>query len=231
MRNPSEQVIKGYWSEPPSRAGAVLYVAGSGRSGSTLLERVVDRVPRCFPVAEVVFLWQGGVRDNAPCGCGVPFRECPFWIRVGEEASGGWEGFDVDGLLALVRRRHGVAFSAFKKVRRPEAAGGQEYMASRSPTGTAVEWLVDNTVLDLLRIVGVSLLRLRSESLVGAPREHLAVVLGHAGRPVAEAALDSSDDSCIDLATDHTVSGSPLRFQRGRVVLLRYGYRRRVVPC
>jgi hypothetical protein len=62
------------------------------------------------------------------------------------------------------------------------------------------------------------------------------------GRPVADAALDSSDDSYIDLATDHTVSGNPLRFQRERLVvlvvmvitwplLLRYGYRRRVVPC
>jgi hypothetical protein len=58
------------------------------------------------------------------------------------------------------------------------------------------------------------------------------------GRPVADAALDSSDDSYIDLATDHTVSGNPLRLQRGRLVvmvstwpLLRYGYRRRVVPC
>jgi hypothetical protein len=63
-------------------------------------------------------------------------------------------------------------------------------------------------------------LRLRDESLVGAPREHLAAMLGHAGRPVADAALDSIPRRQRLVVT---VITWPL--------LLRYGYRRRVAPC
>jgi hypothetical protein len=35
------------------------------------------------------------------CGCGQPFRECPFWAEVGRIAFGGWESFDTERALAL----------------------------------------------------------------------------------------------------------------------------------
>ncbi len=69
----------------------ILYVAGAGRSGSTLLGMVLGALPGCTPVGELRHIWQRGVLGNRLCGCGVPFLECPFWSAVGEQAFGGWD--------------------------------------------------------------------------------------------------------------------------------------------
>jgi hypothetical protein len=73
----------------------VLYLAGQGRSGSTLLERVLDGVPGVVSVGEVVHLWERGLARDERCGCGLAFRACPFWRAVGEAAYGGWGALDV----------------------------------------------------------------------------------------------------------------------------------------
>jgi hypothetical protein len=54
-------------------------------------------------IGEVVHIWDRAVRANQLCGCGLPFRECPFWSEVGERAFGGWDALDVNALLALQR--------------------------------------------------------------------------------------------------------------------------------
>ncbi|HWH00150.1 MAG TPA: sulfotransferase, partial [Pilimelia sp.] len=88
----------------------VLFLGGLGRSGTTLLERVLGEVPGCHALGEVVHLWQRDVRADERCGCGVRFSTCPFWTRVGEEAFGGWDRLDVARVLrlqaAVERTRH-----------------------------------------------------------------------------------------------------------------------------
>jgi hypothetical protein len=79
----------------------VVYLAGLGRSGSTLLERLLGEMPGACPAGEVVHLWQRGIRDGERCGCGQPFPACPFWQAVGQEAFGGWGQVDVDGIARL----------------------------------------------------------------------------------------------------------------------------------
>lgn len=79
----------------------VLYVGGFGRSGSTLLERSVGELADAFALGELVHLWERGLAKNEKCGCGRPFRQCPFWAEVGKVAFGGWETFDTDRALAL----------------------------------------------------------------------------------------------------------------------------------
>jgi glycosyl transferase family 2/sulfotransferase family protein len=85
-------------AEPASPT--VIYIAGSGRSGSTLLERVLGGMPGAVNVGELIDL----VRRTAPrgelCGCGQAFAECPFWDGVGKRAFGGWEA----GRLAEIHR-------------------------------------------------------------------------------------------------------------------------------
>ena len=81
-------------------APTVLYLGGFGRSGSTLLERMLGTIDGVVPLGEVVHLWERGLVDNELCGCGEPFSDCPFWTRVGETAFGGWRNVD----LAQVRR-------------------------------------------------------------------------------------------------------------------------------
>jgi hypothetical protein len=83
---------------PPVR---VLYVGGLGRSGSTLIERLIGQLPGVCAVGELVHLWERGVTDDERCGCGEPFSQCPFWQLVGKAAFGGWDEIDVSRVAAL----------------------------------------------------------------------------------------------------------------------------------
>jgi hypothetical protein len=88
----------------------VLLIAATGLSGSTLLTRMLGRVPGFVAVGETGYLWDKGLIENVECGCGERFRECPFWAEVGREAFGDWDAVDarrVTGIrdaLSLRRR-------------------------------------------------------------------------------------------------------------------------------
>jgi hypothetical protein len=82
----------------------VLYIGGFGRSGSTLVERILGQLPGFCSAGEIVFLWQRGLIDGQLCGCGVPVPECDFWTRVGKSAFGGWDQIDAQEMLALQKR-------------------------------------------------------------------------------------------------------------------------------
>src|ERR1700684_4694430 len=61
---------------------AVIYIAGTGRSGSTVLANILGEVEGLFAAGEVRYLWQRGLKEGRLCGCGLPVRECPVWSRV-----------------------------------------------------------------------------------------------------------------------------------------------------
>src|SRR5438876_950187 len=65
----------------PDRA-RVLFVAGTGRSGSTVVSNLIGSVPGAVSVGELRYLWERGVGEKALCGCGAVFPDCPFWARV-----------------------------------------------------------------------------------------------------------------------------------------------------
>jgi hypothetical protein len=81
----------------------VLYVGGLGRSGSTLLNLMLGEVPGLVAVGELRFVWERGVIANELCGCGAPFRECPFWTAIGVDAFDGWDAIDANELVDLER--------------------------------------------------------------------------------------------------------------------------------
>jgi hypothetical protein len=88
----------------------VLYVAGWGRSGSTILTNILGQVDGLVSVGEVNFLWKHGLIENRLCGCGAPFRECPEWTEVLNEAFGGGNRIDPHRMVRLqgagARTRH-----------------------------------------------------------------------------------------------------------------------------
>jgi hypothetical protein len=60
----------------------VLFLAGKGRSGGTLLASLLGQLPGFFNVGELNRLWDWGLVNNHHCGCGLPFQECPTWNAI-----------------------------------------------------------------------------------------------------------------------------------------------------
>lgn len=82
----------------------VLYIAGMGRNGGTLLDRILGQMPDVFSLGELRFVWKKGVLNNELCNCGVPFKECDFWGRVFHTAFGGFDENLAASMISLYRR-------------------------------------------------------------------------------------------------------------------------------
>ena len=67
----------------------VLYVAGLGRSGSTILANTLGQVEGFFSGGELNFIWKHALIENRLCGCGKPSGECEFWGPVFDGEFGG----------------------------------------------------------------------------------------------------------------------------------------------
>ena len=88
----------------------VLYIAGWGRSGSTILGRILGQVNSFFLVGELRYIWDRGLIENRLCSCGVPFRECHVWRQVISQVYSNGRHVDAQKLVSLrdreLRTRH-----------------------------------------------------------------------------------------------------------------------------
>lgn len=60
----------------------VLYIAGTGRNGSTLMERILNELPGFFAAGELGYV----SFDHSPCMCHKKFNECPVWGKIVNDA-------------------------------------------------------------------------------------------------------------------------------------------------
>jgi Sulfotransferase family len=110
----------------------VIFLGGLGRSGTTLLERLLGELPGVCTAGEVVHMWQRGIVADERCGCGDLFGSCPFWDKVGQAAFGGWAGVDVRRISELraavdrIRRVPALAAPVLQPATRREV---DEYVA------------------------------------------------------------------------------------------------------
>lgn len=130
----------------------VIYLGGFGRSGSTLLERILGQIPGWTNVGELVDLPRSVFVHQENCGCGEPFLSCPMWSKVGEAAFGGWHEDEMKrladlrfavarqrqlgGLIALARGRGSDQLRA--DVQAYQAGYGAIYRAVAEVTGAQV---------------------------------------------------------------------------------------------
>lgn len=88
----------------------VVFIAGSGRSGSTLVERMLGEIEAFVNVGELIDLFRRVYAGDELCGCGQQFSQCGFWREVGERAFGGWSADLVAEMAELqsqvARQRH-----------------------------------------------------------------------------------------------------------------------------
>jgi len=98
----------------------LLYIAGCGRSGSTLLERVLGEIRGVFPVGELCHIWERGFLENQLCGCGNSFNSCNFWTQVTKKVFGQATELDICNVLSLrrrVQRMRYIPYLLFPKLR------------------------------------------------------------------------------------------------------------------
>ena len=60
----------------------VLSITGAGRSGTTVLASILHEVDRFASAGEMRRLWESGVAEGRPCGCGLVPVSCPVWSQV-----------------------------------------------------------------------------------------------------------------------------------------------------
>ena len=77
----------------------VLMIGGLGRSGSTVLDRMLGQVPGFVSVGELVHVWLRGLKEDTLCACQKHFSDCDFWQAVGRSAFGGWDRLDPDRMV------------------------------------------------------------------------------------------------------------------------------------
>ncbi len=66
----------------------VLYIIGTGRSGSTLLANILGSTEGLFSAGELRFVWDRGFLEDRRCGCSERFHECALWRAVVDRSFG-----------------------------------------------------------------------------------------------------------------------------------------------
>ena len=64
---------------PPHR---IIYIMGTGRSGTTILEILLSANNDICSVGELTHIFRDGFGRKKSCACGQPFNQCVFWSRV-----------------------------------------------------------------------------------------------------------------------------------------------------
>ena len=69
----------------------VIYISGWGRSGTTIVDRLLGQLPGFFSVGELRSLWDSDPSTQL-CSCGHTIAECPVWAPSLSGAIGGSTG-------------------------------------------------------------------------------------------------------------------------------------------
>jgi LPS sulfotransferase NodH len=124
----------------------VIFVAGIGRSGSTVLGELLHRVDGVRFVGELSQFWRRFAAGHV-CSCGRPLPRCPFWSAVAARGVGDLPPARIDALSALERdaRPRRALFTG----RRTISARTRELLGDRARLYRAigeiagVRWIVD----------------------------------------------------------------------------------------
>ncbi len=94
-------------AEPSART---IYIAGWGRSGSTVLSSCLGAPAGSIAIGEAYYLWTRGLGGQSDCGCLRPVAECPFWTpvldRVREQLGGATTAELAERAAHVPRLRH-----------------------------------------------------------------------------------------------------------------------------
>jgi Sulfotransferase family len=86
----------------------ILYIGGTGRTGSTLIERVLGQLAGVFNGGELAFVWKHGISEGGRCSCGNQLVHCPVWQAIFADAFGGFDQVDAADMVRLRTRFNSI---------------------------------------------------------------------------------------------------------------------------
>ena len=98
----------------------VVYIAGDGRSGTTVLSQILGSYPGCLAVGELYDFWTECLAGDRLCSCGVPLRDCQFWNAVLERTLGSADPALIQHVIELrrsVQKMYHLPFLLFPRIR------------------------------------------------------------------------------------------------------------------
>ncbi|MFQ5786422.1 MAG: sulfotransferase [Thermodesulfobacteriota bacterium] len=119
--------------------------------------------------------------------------------------------------IHLVRDSRAVTFSWQRKKHKPEIHWKHENMQIHTSTRTALEWDLMNFATHVLSHVTDRYVLLHYEDFVNSPQSLLRECLTRLG--LGGANLDFLESQRVQLKAKHTVSGNPIRFHNGSVLI------------
>lgn len=107
MSGTTPLAVERTWARPPAEQEAsasrempqILYIMGTGRSGTTILEILLASSPELSGVGEVKYIFRDAFIRDEECGCGAPGRNCTLWGEVARSA--GWQPAEWSALGAI----------------------------------------------------------------------------------------------------------------------------------
>jgi hypothetical protein len=129
----------------------VLYIAGSGRSGSTILHNILGQIEGFSAFGELRYIWDRGVVKNKLCGCGQEFHQCEFWQKVFETAYGGFEQINAKEMYRLTEsfRIQNLPGTLIPNIRQNELTRLQAYLINLEKLYQTIHLTTGhNTIID-----------------------------------------------------------------------------------
>lgn len=128
----------------------VLSVVGAGRSGTTVLASILGEVDGFASAGELRWLWERGIAEHRPCGCGEIPAQCPVWGPVIAQTQPTTLPGELSSTLEeLIASQREVAKARNRiRVLRSVTGGGEGWRALslvRSATGTACKSFAEVT--------------------------------------------------------------------------------------
>jgi len=132
----------------------VVFIAGTGRSGSTLLARLLGQADGVFTAGELRYLWRRGIVEGRLCGCHASVCACPVWSGVLDRLPAGLEeAARLDAELRRVIRGRRLPLLLLDAARRRSRRSSGEAQRELSALLTALadetgaRWIVDSSKL------------------------------------------------------------------------------------
>jgi len=140
----------------------LVYILSSGRSGTTLLDMLLNTHPSIWSVGEAQILPWELKNQRAPCGCGDPIPEDDFWKPLLPEIPLDTQGYHIGYFRNEDQTGRVLRWNLLRHLFQKNSPGGnpsaiEEYgqnnrqyfrlilESARKRTGQSINWLVDNS--------------------------------------------------------------------------------------